>query len=87
MQSKNRHGDGLRLGNLDNRKKERLRAATIMARYMVLVEGEDLYNALGRNKRGRYLSLFFIRKLDNKALIITARDMKKGKYKDYIRSK
>lgn len=40
------------------------------------VEGEDLYNALGKTKSGRYLSIFFIRKLNGKALIITARDMK-----------
>jgi hypothetical protein len=39
------------------------------------VEGEDVYNALGRTKGGRLLSVFFIRKLGNKALIITARDM------------
>ena len=39
------------------------------------VEGEDLYNALGRTDSGRYLSVFFIKKLNNRALIITARDM------------
>jgi len=39
------------------------------------VEGEHLYNALGQTKQGRYLSIFFIKKLTNKALIITARDM------------
>lgn len=39
------------------------------------VEGEHLYNALGKTNGGRHLSIFFIRKLDNKALIITARDM------------
>ncbi len=39
------------------------------------VEGERLYNALGQTKQGRYLSIFFIKKLTNKALIITARDM------------
>ena len=39
------------------------------------IEGEDLYNVLGRTAAGRYLSVFFIRKLDRKALIITARDM------------
>ena len=47
------------------------------------VEGEDLYNALGKTKGGRYLSVFFIKKLGNKALIITARDMNKrerGRY-------
>jgi predicted NBD/HSP70 family sugar kinase len=31
--------------------------------------------ALGRTESGRCLSVFFIRKLGNKALIITARDM------------
>ncbi len=47
------------------------------------VEGEDLYNALGKTKSGRYLSVFFIRKLGNKALIVTARGMNKrerGRY-------
>ena len=39
------------------------------------VEGEHLYNALGRTESGRYLSVFFIRKLGNKALIVTARVM------------
>jgi uncharacterized DUF497 family protein len=41
------------------------------------VDGEHLYNALGQTGTGRYLSIFFIRKLNNKALIITARDMSK----------
>jgi uncharacterized DUF497 family protein len=39
------------------------------------VEGEHLYNALGQTANGRYLSVFFIKKLNNKALIVTARDM------------
>jgi hypothetical protein len=47
------------------------------------VDGEHLYNALGRTKSGRYLSVFFIRKLGNKALIITARDMNKNERKRY----
>ena len=47
------------------------------------VEGEHLYNALGITGNGRYLSVFFIRKLDNKALIITARDMNKNERKRY----
>jgi len=47
------------------------------------IDGEHLYNALGRTNGGRYLSVFFIRKLDNKALIITARDMNKGERKGY----
>ncbi len=47
------------------------------------VEGEHVYNALGRTNGGRYLSVFFIRKLDNKALIITARDMNKSERRRY----
>jgi len=47
------------------------------------VEGEDLYNVLGMTKEGRHLSLFFIRKLGNKALIITARDMNKRERRRY----
>jgi len=47
------------------------------------VGGEHLYNALGRTKGGRYLSVFFIRKLGNKALIITGRDMSKNEGKRY----
>ncbi len=39
------------------------------------VDGEHLYNALGQTSSGRFLSVFFIKKLDNKALIVTARDM------------
>ena len=47
------------------------------------VEGEHLYNALGRTNNGRYLSVFFIRKLNNRALIVTARDMNKAERKRY----
>lgn len=47
------------------------------------VEGEHLYNALGKTGSGRYLSIFFIKKLKNKALIITARDMNKAERKRY----
>ena len=47
------------------------------------IEGEDLYNALGITKDGRYLSVFFIKKLNRKALIITARDMNKREKKRY----
>jgi len=46
------------------------------------VEGEDLYNALGQTESGRYLTVFFIYKYSQQALIITARDMnlKERKY-------
>ena len=47
------------------------------------VEGEHLYNALGKTEAGRFLSVFFIKKFGNKALIITARDMNKGERKRY----
>jgi uncharacterized DUF497 family protein len=47
------------------------------------VDGEHLYNALGTTRDGRYLSIFFIRKLNNKVLIITARDMNKNERKRY----
>ncbi len=47
------------------------------------VEGEDLYNALGQTASGRYLSVFFIRKLNRNALIVTARDMTEQERKRY----
>ena len=47
------------------------------------VEGEHLYNAFGQTDNGRYLSIFFIKKLTNKVLIITARDMSKSERKRY----
>jgi len=47
------------------------------------VEGEHLYNALGKTERGRYLSVFLIKKLDNKALIVTARNMNRNERKRY----
>ena len=47
------------------------------------VEGEHLYNALGKTANGRYLSIFFIKKLGNKALIVSARDMSPGERRRY----
>ncbi|TVQ95421.1 MAG: hypothetical protein EA399_17940 [Desulfovibrionales bacterium] len=38
-------------------------------------QGEDVYAALGQTDAGRYLIVFFIRKSDHAALIISARDM------------
>jgi hypothetical protein len=49
------------------------------------VEGEHLYNALGKTKSGRYLSIFFIKKPNNRALIITARDINKRERRRYER--
>lgn len=47
------------------------------------VEGEHLYNAPGKTEAGRFLSVFFIRKLGSKALIVTARDMNERERKRY----
>lgn len=47
------------------------------------IEGEDLYNALGKTESGRYLSVFFIKKLNDKALIITAREMNRRERRRY----
>lgn len=41
------------------------------------VEGEHVYNALGRTYEGRYLSVFFIHKKNNDVIILTARGMSK----------
>jgi uncharacterized DUF497 family protein len=49
------------------------------------VEGENLYNALGQSEDGRYLSVFFIKKLNNKVFIVTARDMNKNERKRYAK--
>jgi len=37
--------------------------------------GEDVYSASGQTDSGRYLTVFFIRKTGNTALILSARDM------------
>jgi len=47
------------------------------------IEGEDLYNALGITKAGRHLSVFFIKKLGDKALILTAREMSERERRRY----
>jgi uncharacterized DUF497 family protein len=47
------------------------------------VEGEDLYNVLGRTTSGRYLSVFFIYKHNRQALIVTARRMNRKERRYY----
>ena len=39
------------------------------------VPGEHLYAAAGQTEAGRYLIVFFIYKVDRRALILSARDM------------
>jgi uncharacterized DUF497 family protein len=41
--------------------------------------------ALGRTEAGRYLAVVFIRKKNNHALIVSARDMVKKERKQYER--
>ena len=48
-------------------------------------EGEDLYTALGRTEAGRYLIVFFIHKLSNEALVVTAREMTDNEKRWYAR--
>lgn len=47
--------------------------------------GEDAYAALDQTDAGRYLAVFFIRKPNNKALILSARDMDQKERKRYER--
>ncbi|MGA7878823.1 MAG: BrnT family toxin [Desulfoferrobacter sp.] len=47
------------------------------------VKSEDLYVAFGKSIAGRYLTILFVRKKDNRALIISARDMTKRERKAY----
>jgi uncharacterized DUF497 family protein len=47
------------------------------------VKGEDLFIASGTTNPGRYLIVLFVRKRDNRALIISAREMTKGERKKY----
>ena len=47
------------------------------------VAGEDVYVALGQADSGRYLSVFFIHKPGNLALVISARDMDAAERKRY----
>jgi uncharacterized DUF497 family protein len=47
------------------------------------VAGEDVYVALGQADSGRYLSVFFIHKPRNLALVISARDMDAAERRRY----
>jgi hypothetical protein len=46
---------------------------------------EHLFLALGRTDAGRYLSVFFIHKSDDRALVVSARDMSLAERKSYER--
>jgi len=47
--------------------------------------GEDVYRALGQTDSGRYLVVFFIHKLTDEALILSARDTDGKERKSYAR--
>ena len=47
------------------------------------IEGEHVYSAYGRTDEGRYVTVVFILKFGNRALIITARDMDKKERKQH----
>ncbi len=47
------------------------------------VAGEDVYAAMGRTAGGRYLTVFYVLKAGAKALIISARDMKRKERRQY----
>ncbi len=47
------------------------------------VKGEDLYIVFGKTTAGRRLTILFVRKIDKRALIISARDMTKRERKTY----
>jgi uncharacterized DUF497 family protein len=48
-------------------------------------QDEDLYGAYGRTEAGRYLTVFFIYKPGNLALIVSARNMDEKERKRYGR--
>ncbi len=48
-------------------------------------EVEDVYYALGRTDAGRYLIVYFIYKLDHRALVVSARGMDLKERRDYER--
>lgn len=51
------------------------------------IKGENLYRALGQIHSGRYLTVYFIYKKTNEALVISARDMSERERRYYARGK
>lgn len=47
------------------------------------VEGEDMYSAMGQTDAGRYLIIYFVHKIGDEALIISARDMTSKERRTY----
>jgi uncharacterized DUF497 family protein len=49
------------------------------------VQGEDVYAAFGATNAGRLLSVFFVYTVDQRAIIVTARDMSVKERKKYVK--
>ena len=47
------------------------------------VKGEDLFVAFGITDARRYLTVLFVRKMDRRALVISAPEMTKGERRTY----
>lgn len=47
------------------------------------IEDERVFSAYGQTAAGRYLTVIFIRKFGNRALVISARNMNKEERKQY----
>lgn len=45
--------------------------------------GDDIYAVSGQTEAGRYLIVFFVKKRDNRALILSARDMDEKERRRY----
>jgi len=50
------------------------------------IAGEDVYAAYGQTNAGRYLSIFFVYKLNRDALVISPRDMDYKERKRYAKA-
>ena len=48
-------------------------------------EGEDVYLALGQTDAGRHLAVFFVHKRDQRALVLSAREMTERERRRYGR--
>jgi hypothetical protein len=49
------------------------------------IRGEDVYAAFGRTNTGRLLSVFFVYTEDQRAIIVSARDMTLRERQKYVR--
>ena len=47
--------------------------------------GDNVYSALGKTDAGRYLIVFFVYKMDGRALVVSARDMSDAERERYGR--